>query len=280
MQLDTQKAHRAFGGTQGYYRHQSAVTGTPMDFAVYTPDPSRHSGPWPVVWFLSGLTCTPDNFVVKAGAQRIAAELGLCIVAPDTSPRGVDIEGDSQHYWFGKSASYYLDASAEPWSSHYRMFSYLSEELPQIVEANFSVDLERQAISGHSMGGHGALLMALKHPGRFKRVSALAPISSFTRCPWGETVVERFFGGDLALAEAYDPVRLLERGETLPRTLIDQGSSDQFLTEQLRTPLLSAALEARGVKHNLRMQPGYDHSYFFVATFCEEHLRFLAEALV
>lgn len=278
MQLDTQKEHRSFGGTQGYYRHASEVTQTSMDFAVYQPDTARFPGPRPVIWFLSGLTCTPDNFVVKAGAQRVAAELGCLVVAPDTSPRGVDLPGDAEHYWFGKSAGYYLDATAEPWRQHYRMFSYLSDELPAVLSQHFPVDLERQAIGGHSMGGHGALLMALKHPGRFKRVSALAPIASYTQSQWGEIAVERFFGGDIALAAAYDPVRLLEAGGSLPRTLVDQGGADAFLSEQLRTPLLAAALESRGVKHTLRMQPGYDHSYFFVASFCEEHLRFLAEA--
>lgn len=277
MQLDTTKAHRSFGGTQGYYRHPSAVTGTPMDFALYQPDPARFPGPRPVIWFLSGLTCTPDNFVVKAGAQRVAAELGCVVVAPDTSPRGIDLAGDAEHYWFGKGAGYYVDATAAPWRQHYRMFSYLSDELPALLAEHFPVDLERQAIGGHSMGGHGALLMALKHPGRFKRVSALAPISSYTQSQWGEIAVERFFAGDLALAADYDPVRLLEAGGSLPRTLVDQGDADAFLTEQLRTPLLASALELRGVKHTLRMQPGYDHSFFFVASFCEEHMRFLAE---
>ncbi len=278
MTLETLKTQRAFGGAQGNYRHQSEAVQTPMEFAVFQPDAERHPGPRPVVWFLSGLTCTPENFVVKAGAQRVAAELGLIVVAPDTSPRGVSLPGDTEHYFFGQSASYYVDASAAPYSEHYRMFQYLSAELPALIAENFPVDMERQAISGHSMGGHGALLLALRQPGRFRRVSALAPIASFTSCPWGELAVERYFGGDLAAAQAFDPSCLLQGGASLPSTLIDQGEADPFLNEQLRPEVLKAALTARGVDHRLRLQPGYDHSYFFVATFIEEHLRFLAEA--
>lgn len=279
MPFETVKEHRAFAGTQGFYRHDSKTTGTPMDFAVFVPSESEHPGPRPVVWFLSGLTCTPENFVVKAGAQRLAAELGLVVVAPDTSPRGVDIEGDSAQYWFGKSASYYVDATAEPWSKHYRMYSYLTDELPALVADRFPVDASRQAIGGHSMGGHGALLLALKNPGRFRKVSALAPISSFTQCPWGEAAVRGYFGGDLDAAAAYDPVRLLEGGAKLPGVLVDQGDADPFLGEQLRTPLLEKALSDAGIEHTVRMQPGYDHSYFFVASFAEEHLRYLADGL-
>lgn len=277
MSMNTVKTHACFDGVQGYYNHESKSTKTAMDFAVFVPP---GDGPFPVVWFLSGLTCTPDNVVVKAGMQRFAAEEGIVIVAPDTSPRGLDYAKD-ERYWFGEAASYYVDATAAPFADNYRMYTWLSAELPHVIAKHFPVDMKRQAITGHSMGGHGALMMALKQPERFCAASAFAPITSFSTCPWGEPTVEHYFGGDSKAAAQFDVVELLKAGARPGGPwLIDQGSADGFLEENLRPALLTSALDAAGVKHTSEIREGYDHSFFFVATYMPAHLRFLAEALL
>lgn len=279
MTIETLSTHRCFGGTQGFYRHQSAETGTAMRFAVYVP-PQAEAGPRPVFWFLSGLTCTEENFTVKAGAQRVAAELGLILVAPDTSPRGPGVPDDpAGAYDFGLGAGFYVDATQEPWAKHYRMESYITRELPALIAANFPADMTRQSISGHSMGGHGALTLALRNPGRFKAVSAFAPIVAPAQVPWGEKALGGYLGPDRAAWHEHDAVALIEAGRRLPELLVDQGDADQFLEGQLKPQLLADACRKAGIPLTLRMQPGYDHSYYFIASFIEDHLRWHAERL-
>jgi S-formylglutathione hydrolase len=232
------------------------------------------------MFWLSGLTCTEENFTVKAGAQRVAAELGMAIVAPDTSPRGVRFPGDDASYDFGLGAGFYVDATEAPWSANYRMYSYVAQELPDLVGASFPLDLSRAGVAGHSMGGHGALTIGLKHPERFRSISAFAPISSPMRCPWGEKALTGYLGADRAAWPDYDATALVQsRGWKGGPILVDQGSSDQFLASQLKPELLSAACEEADVPLHLRMHPGYDHSYYFIATFIEDHLRHHAAQL-
>lgn len=269
MTLETLSTHRAFGGTQGFYRHASAETGTPMRFSVFVPE---GEGPFPLLWFLSGLTCTDENFTTKAGAQRIAAELGLVIVAPDTSPRGEGV-ADDPAYDMGQGAGFYVDATQEPWAKHFRMRSYVERELPALIAANFPVDSGRQGITGHSMGGHGALTVALRNPGRYRSVSAFAPISSPMRCPWGEKSLGGYLGDDRQAWRAYDATALIEDGARVADILVDQGEADSFLENQLKPELLEGACTAAGIPLTLRRQPGYDHSYYFIASFIEDHLR-------
>jgi S-formylglutathione hydrolase len=265
---------KCFGGVQSVYSHASRETRVAMRFGVFTPPQAQHDRV-PVLYWLSGLTCTEENFVVKAGAQRVAAELGLAIVVPDTSPRGLGIPGEADSYDFGLGAGFYVDATQPPWSQGYRMYSYITQELSALVAANFPVDPARTGIFGHSMGGHGALTIALKHPDRYKSVSAFAPICSPMRCPWGEKALTGYLGPDRAAWRQYDATALIEEaGWRGPRILVDQGTSDQFLDSQLKPDLLRHACERAGVALELRMQPGYDHSYFFIATFIEDHLRF------
>jgi S-formylglutathione hydrolase len=279
MSLEIVSQSRCFGGRQVVYRHASEATGTPMRFAAYHPPAAAH-GAVPVVWFLSGLTCTEENFTVKAGAQRVAAELGLMLIAPDTSPRGEGVPDDpGGAYDFGLGAGFYLDATEEPWARNYRMRSYLEEELPGIVGAELPADLGRQSIMGHSMGGHGALTMALRHPSRFRAVSAFAPISSPMNCPWGEKALLGYLGPDRAAWRAYDACALIEDGAGVEEILVDQGESDPFLTSELKPELLEAACAGAGVRLTVRRQPGYDHSYFFIASFIEDHLRWHAGRL-
>jgi S-formylglutathione hydrolase len=267
---------RCFGGEQLVCSHRSAQTGTTMRFGIYLP-PQARSGKVPVLYWLSGLTCTEENFVVKAGAQRMAAELGLAIVAPDTSPRGLAYPGEDDSYDFGTGAGFYVDATVEPWSRGYRMYSYINEELPALVAAAFPVDSSRTGIFGHSMGGHGALTIALKNPGLFRSASAFAPICSPTRCPWGEKALSRYLGEDRSTWEEYDASLLVaSRGWGGPPLLVDQGLADGFLVDQLKPELLEDACQEAGVALKLRRQEGYDHSYFFMATFMEDHLRFHA----
>jgi S-formylglutathione hydrolase len=250
-----------------------------MRFAAYLP-PQAAQGRCPVVWFLSGLTCTEENFTVKAGAQRIAAELGLILIAPDTSPRGPDVPGDPEGaYDFGLGAGYYLDATQPPWSRHYKMARYIAAELPEVVKANLPADMARQSIMGHSMGGHGALTLALRNPGRFAAVSAFAPIASPINAPWGQKAFARYLGDDKATWRAYDACALIEDGARLTDLLVDQGTKDSFLETQLKPDLLVQACEKAGIPLNLRMQEGYDHSYFFIASFIEDHLRWHAARL-
>ncbi len=267
-----------FGGTQGVYRHDSAETGTPMRFSVFQPA-SVGNKPLPVLWCLSGLTCTEENFTVKAGAQRYAAEHGLVLVAPDTSPRGADIAGEDEAYDFGSGAGFYVDATVSPWNQNYRMYSYITAELPELVFANFAVDPKRQGITGHSMGGHGALTIGLKHPAIYTSVSAFAPICAPMQCPWGEKALTGYLGADRRTWEQYDAVSLIRQGAKSGEILVDQGDADDFLTEQLRPELLAEAANEAGQKLTLRMQPGYDHSYYFVASFIGDHIAFHAARL-
>jgi S-formylglutathione hydrolase len=273
MEFETIAEHAAFGGRQGFYRHSSTATGTPMRFAIFTP-PQAERGRVPVVWFLSGLTCTEENFTTKAGAQRVAAELGLMLIAPDTSPRGADVPTDANNsYDFGLGAGFYVDATQAPWSRNYRMYSYVTSELPEFVASRFRADMARQSITGHSMGGHGALTIALKNADRFRAVSAFAPIVAPTQVPWGEKAFIGYLGPDRATWQQYDACELIRGGKRVPGILVEQGEADQFLAKQLKPELLAAACRSGGIPLELRMRAGYDHSYYFVASFIEDHLR-------
>lgn len=269
----------SFGGTQGVYSHTSQELDCDMRFSVFTP-PAATTEPRPVVFWLSGLTCTEDNFTVKAGAQRVAAELGLVVVAPDTSPRGDDVPDDADSYDFAKGAGFYLDATRQPWSRHYRMYSYITGELPALIFKHFPARADRQGIMGHSMGGHGALTIGLKHAETYASVSAFSPIVAPCQVPWGEKAFTGYLGPDKDAWAGYDATALIQAGKRHSGTiLIDQGDADNFLDEQLRPQLFVDACAAAGQAVNLRMQPGYDHSYFFIATFIEDHLRHHAAAL-
>ena len=275
MSLETVSTAKSFGGTQGVYRHRSRETGTAMTFSVFTPP---QSGLRPVVWYLSGLTCTHANVTEKGQFQRACAELGLVFVAPDTSPRGEGIPDDPA-YDFGQGAGFYLDATEDPWNANFRMESYIVSELPELVAANFPVDMARQGLTGHSMGGHGALTLALKNPDRWKAVSAFAPIASPMRCPWGEKALTGYLGEDRQAWRRYDATALIEDGARLPELLVDQGEADSFLEGQLKPELLAAACRDAGIPLRLRRQPGYDHSYYFISTFMADHLAWHAERL-
>ncbi|WP_293828686.1 S-formylglutathione hydrolase [uncultured Brevundimonas sp.] len=277
MTLQTTKTHVVHGGTLRYLKHDSAVTGTPMTLSVFTPP---GEGPFPVLIWLSGLTCTEDNFTTKAGAYRAAAEHGLVVAAPDTSPRGEGV-ADDPAYDLGQGAGFYVDATEQPWAPHFRMESYVADELIALIDAAFPTTGAR-AVSGHSMGGHGALTLALRHPDLFKSVSAFAPIGSPTRCPWGEKAFAAYLGPDRAAWAEHDAALLLASGAArgvYDDILIDQGDADSFLTDQLKPELLQAAADAAGQTITLRMQPGYDHSYFFMASFIADHIAFHAERL-
>ncbi len=279
MTVTTISQNKCFGGMQSVCSHQSLETGCAMRFGVYLP-PQVQTGRVPVLYWLSGLTCTEENFIVKAGAQRVAAELGLAIIVPDTSPRGLNIPGEADSYDFGIAAGFYVDATQAPWSRGYRMYSYVSKELPQQIASAFPIDPARAGIFGHSMGGHGALTIAFKNPAYYKSVSAFAPISSPMRCPWGQKALTGYLGTDRTQWREYDATALIaDRGWSGPRLLVDQGTKDQFLENQLKPELLKDACEQHGVPLELRMQDGYDHSYFFIASFIEDHLRFHADNL-
>ena len=281
MSVTTRSEQRCFDGVQGFYEHDSAACAGPMRFAVYLPPAAVAGTPVPVVYYLAGLSCTEETFVIKAGAQRVAAELGIAIVVPDTSPRGLGIAGEADAYDFGLGAGFYVDATEPPWSAGYRMYSYVTQELPAHVAGRFAVDTTRTGIFGHSMGGHGALTIALKNPDRYRSVSAFAPIASPMRCPWGEKALTGYLGADRARWRDYDTTALIEdRGWHGPPLLVDQGTSNPFLKRQLRPELLRDACSAAGVALDLRRRDGYDHSYFFIATFIEDHLRFHARHLV
>ncbi|WP_281401657.1 S-formylglutathione hydrolase [Microvirga soli] len=279
MSFETVSQSRCFNGTQFVYRHTSRETGTPMRLAVFVP-PQAKDRKVPVVWFLSGLTCTEENFTVKSGAQRVASELGLMLIAPDTSPRGEGVPDDPEGaYDFGLGAGFYVDALQEPWAKHYRMRSYIERELPDLIAESLPADMSRQGITGHSMGGHGALTIALRNPDRFKAVSAFAPIASPMNCPWGEKALSGYIGADRSAWREYDACVLIEGGARLPDLLVDQGSGDSFLESQLKPQLLEEACARAGQPLTLRRQEGYDHSYFFIATFIEDHLRWHAQRL-
>mgnify|MGYP003635173530 FL=1 len=275
--METAKTHAVHGGPLRYLKHDSAVTGTPMTLSVFTPP---GEGPFPVVIWLSGLTCTEDNFTTKAGAYGKAAELGLIVVAPDTSPRGEGV-ADDEAYDLGQGAGFYLDATQAPWADHYRMETYITRELVDLIDATFPTTKAR-SVMGHSMGGHGALTLALRHPELFQSVSAFAPIASPTRCPWGEKAFTAYLGEDRAAWAEHDASLLLEGGAAsgvYDDILIDQGDADPFLSEQLKPELLEEAAREAGQKLTLRRQPGYDHSYFFMASFIDDHLAFHAARL-
>jgi S-formylglutathione hydrolase len=281
MSLDTVSANKSHGGVQGVYRHASHETGTEMTFSVFVPAQAGGSAKLPVVWYLSGLTCTHANVTEKGEFRRACAELGLILVAPDTSPRGEGVPDDATGaYDFGLGAGFYVDATEEPFARNYRMYSYITKELPDIVAANFPADMARQSITGHSMGGHGALTIALKNPGRYRSVSAFAPISSPLRCPWGEKALTGYLGADRASWRQYDATALIEDGARLPELLVDQGGADNFLDEQLKPDLLREAALKGGIPLTLRIQAGYDHSYYFISTFMEDHLHWHAARLI
>jgi S-formylglutathione hydrolase len=272
------KEHRAHGGTQRVYRHESAQTRCAMEVAVYVPPQAGH-GRVPVLYWLSGLTCTWANFTEKAGVQRYAAEHGLMIVAPDTSPRRVDLPGEDDAYDFGSGAGFYVDATEQPWARHYRMYSYVTEELPALIEAHLPVDAERQGVFGHSMGGHGALVCALRNPDRYRSLSAFAPIGAPMRCPWGEKALAGYLGADREAWRAYDATELAAGSGWRSEVLVDQGTADDFLDEQLKPHLLLDAFRAAGISLTLRYQAGYDHSYYFMASFMADHLAHHARLL-
>lgn len=277
-ELTTISEQSCFGGRQGVYSHASAACGVNMRFAVFQPPQALAGETVPLVTYLSGLTCTEENFVVKAGAQRAAAELGLMVVAPDTSPRGPEV-ADDEAYDLGSGAGFYLDATEDPWSRHYKMYSYVTRDLAQAVAANFPADANRQGILGHSMGGHGALTIHLKHPEVYRSASAFAPVSAPMRCPWGEKAFTAYLGSDRESWKPYDTTELVKASPSGTKLLIDQGAADQFLEDQLKPDLLVEACEDAGQHFELRLQPGYDHSYFFIQTFIEDHLRHHAAEL-
>jgi S-formylglutathione hydrolase len=271
--------NRCFGGVQGFYRHASTACAGAMRFAVYRP-PQAAQGKVPVLYYLSGLTCTEENFTIKAGAQRVAAELGLMLVMPDTSPRNTGIEGIADDFEFGNAAGFYLDATQEPYSRFFNMYTYVVEELPGFIADNFPADMARQGIFGHSMGGHGALTIALKNPARYRSVSAFAPIVAPTRVRWGEKAFSRYLGNDRETWKQYDACELITQGRRVAgEILVDQGDADQFLNDTLHPEWLEQTCKAAGQPLRLRLQPGYDHSYYFISTFVEDHLRHHAAEL-
>jgi S-formylglutathione hydrolase len=278
MTLQTISEHRCFDGMMGFYSHPSAECRVTMKFAVYQP-PQTKAGKVPVLFYLAGLTCTEETFMIKAGAQRLAAELGIMLIAPDTSPRGAGIPGEDDDWDFGTGAGFYLDATQPPWSAHYRMYSYVTEELPALVGASFPADLERQGIFGHSMGGHGALICALRNPGRYRSVSAFAPVVAPMQVPWGQKAFRNYLGANAAAWRRWDACELVRQQKLDVPILVDQGEADQFLKQQLRPELFEAACREAGQALTLRRQPGYDHSYWFVSTFIPDHLHHHAEAL-
>lgn len=278
MSLTTVSSHRCFGGTQFFYSHESRECRTEMKFSVYVP-PQAETRAVPALYYLAGLTCTEETFMIKAGAQRIAAELGLMLVAPDTSPRKVRFPGDDASWDFGLGAGFYVDATAAPWSQHYRLFSYVTRELPELIVALGNVRADRQSIFGHSMGGHGALVCALRNPDQYRSVSAFAPIGAPTQCPWGQKAFAGYLGDDQAQWEQYDASRLVAKRKYDFQILVDQGTADKFLTEQLKPELLEAACKQSGTALTLRRQEGYDHGYYFISTFMDDHLRHHARFL-
>ena len=277
--METVSTTLSHGGVQGVYKHASTATDTEMTFSVFVP-PHADGTRLPVVWYLSGLTCTHANVTEKGEYREVCARLGLVLVAPDTSPRGEAVPDDpTGAYDFGLGAGFYVDATEEPFASNYRMWTYVTTELPALVESSFPVDLTRQAIMGHSMGGHGALTIGLRHPDRFRSVSAFSPIVAPSQVPWGQKAFEGYLGADRAAWRKHDAVALIDDGARIRDILIDQGTADPFLAEQLRPQLLERACAAAGIALTLRMQPGYDHSYYFISTFMADHLRWHAARL-
>lgn len=279
--METISENVCFGGKVGTYRHRSAANDCDMQFSVYQP-PQAASGAVPVVTYLAGLTCTEETFMIKSGAQRIAAELGLMLVAPDTSPRGDGVPDDpDQAYDFGLGAGFYLNATEAPWRQNFQMYDYITRDLPEVLFANFSAASDRQGITGHSMGGHGALTVGLKNPQTYQSISAFAPICSPSNCPWGQKALGNYLGPDQSFWTEYDATELINSLDAKPghKILIDQGTADQFLEQELHPHLFEAACEEKGVALELRRQDGYDHGYYFISSFMEDHLRFHADIL-
>ncbi len=274
--METRSENACFGGTQGVYTHPSSVCACDMTFGLFLPEEAR-DGPVPLLWYLSGLTCTHENAMTKAGAQAWAAEQGIALVFPDTSPRGEDV-ADDDAYDLGKGAGFYVNATETPWAAHYRMWDYVTEELPKLLGYHFALDMDRQGITGHSMGGHGALTIAMSLPGRFRSVSAFAPITNPTASDWGRKQLSAYLGSDENTWSPHDATLLMRKNGFDGPMLIDTGTSDQFI-DLLKPEALAEAAAARRQQINMRMQPGYDHSYFFVSTFMEDHVSFHAEAL-
>ena len=271
---------KSHGGRQLVVKHASSSTSTGMTFSIFLPPQAGNGGKLPVVWYLSGLTCTHANVTEKGEYRAACAEHGLIFVAPDTSPRGPDVPTAPEGQWdFGLGAGFYVDATQEPWSANYRMWSYVTDELPKLVAAEFPLDMDRQAITGHSMGGHGALTIALNHPDRFRSVSAFAPIVAPGQVPWGQKALGGYLGPDRAAWRKHDAVALIEDGARLPEILVDVGDADPFIENELRPKLFEAACAEADIALTLRLQPGYDHSYYFISTFLAEHLRWHAERL-
>lgn len=275
--METISTNKSHGGVQGVYRHSSAVTGTEMVFSAFVPDHAPGER-LPVLWYLSGLTCTHANVTEKGEFRAACARHRIALIAPDTSPRGDDVP-DDEAYDFGKGAGFYVDATQEPWARNYRMRSYIERELPDVAAMGLPVDLQRQGITGHSMGGHGALTIALRDPDRFRSVSAFAPIVSPLNCPWGEKALTGYLGPDRAAWREYDACALIEDGARVRELLVDQGGADAYLKDQLKPELLEAACAGAGIPLTLRMQPGYDHSYYFISTFLSDHIAWHAERL-
>ena len=276
--MKTISTAKAQGGTQGVYSHESEACGCDMTFAVFVPPQAEH-GPCPVAWYLSGLTCTHANVMDKGEYRQAATEHGLIIVCPDTSPRGEHVPDDADNWQFGSGAGFYLDATREPWRKHYRMESYIMQELPALVGNHFPIDMSRQSIFGHSMGGHGALTLALKNPDRFRACSAFAPIVKPSTADWSSGAFKRYLGGDESAWRSYDACLLIEDGARFREFLVDQGTADGFLDDGLRPWLLEEACNAADIPLTLRMQDGYDHSYNFISTFMDEHLAWHADRL-
>jgi len=282
VSMDLLSEHACFGGVQRFCQHASSVIGLPMKFSVYLP-PQASLGKVPALLFLAGLTCNEETFMIKAGAQRMAAELGLALIAPDTSPRGAGVAGEAESWDFGVGAGFYLDATQAPWSTHYRMESYLTAELLPLVAQELPVDAQRLGIFGHSMGGHGALTLSLKHPGLFKSVSAFAPICAPTQCPWGHKALTGYLGADTTAWAAHDASVLMAERRSAPYPtgiLIDQGLADKFLPVQLNPQLFEAACAKAGQALTLRRHAGYDHGYYFISTFMADHLSHHAQTLL
>ncbi|OLQ75401.1 S-formylglutathione hydrolase [Photobacterium proteolyticum] len=277
MTIENISVNKSFDGWHKQYSHQSETLNCTMRFAIFLPPEASNGKKVPVLYWLSGLTCTDENFMQKAGAQRIAAELGIAIVAPDTSPRGEGV-ADDEGYDLGQGAGFYVNATQAPWNRHYRMYDYVVNELPQLIESMFPVS-DQRAISGHSMGGHGALVIAMRNPERYQSVSAFSPISNPTNCPWGKKALAAYLGKDTAKWAEYDACLLMRQATEFVPARVDQGEADDFMTEQLKPEMLNAAAEASGYPLELYRHDGYDHSYYFIASFIEQHLRFHAAQL-
>jgi len=277
--LETLSEHALFGGVQGFYRHASTTIGLPMRFGVYRPPQATAGANVPALIWLAGLTCTEETFAIKAGAQCVAAELGLMLVTPDTSPRDTGVDGADASWDFGNGAGFYLDATRAPWAERWRMESYVTQELPALLAVHFPWRREGLGLFGHSMGGHGALTLALRHPGAYRSVSAFAPVAAPMQCPWGTKAFTHYLGEDRATWNDHDATELVKAGARVPALLVDQGLADKFLAEQLHIDRFEAACRDAGQPLTLRRHAGYDHGYFFIASFVEDHLRFHASAL-